>query len=148
MLERVWRKWNPPTLHCWWEHKLIQPLHWWPEYFARYIIWTNKKSSTGFEKISYTHKNRKEETGIHTNLTKKCHLVQYESRGKNGPDQRQSILLRPNWQYIFTPALSQNGFNVAYKDIWDKWREHKRCENKKENNGKNTEWIIAKKYTL
>ena len=82
------------------------------------------------------------------NLTKKCHLVQYESRGKNGPDQRQSILLRPNWQYIFTPALSQNGFNVAYKDIWDKWREHKRCENKKENNGKNTEWIIAKKYTL
>ena len=24
MLERVWRKWNPPT--CWWECKLVQPL--------------------------------------------------------------------------------------------------------------------------
>ena len=26
MLERVWRKGNPPTNCCWWEYKLVQLL--------------------------------------------------------------------------------------------------------------------------
>lgn len=112
------------------------------------IYYGQTKVFNWLEKISYIHKNRKEETGIHTNLTKKYYLVQYESRAKMVQIKDNLILLRPNCQYTFTPALSQNRFNAAYKNIWDKWREHKRCENKRKNNGKDTEWIIAKKNTL
>lgn len=101
-------------------------------YSPRYLLQTNKKLSTGSEK-STTQKQKVRDWNPYKFVQKRPGWVswekaQYESRATYGPQRDsltpQSILLRPNCQYILNSCLISNGFEVACKDIWNITQEN------------------------